>query len=245
MVIPLLHGLDMLLDADSPPFFYSDGQPRTCYPTEVFVAAIKSGLAIRLNNPLTQTYSTHNRSLFHFLHWVPTNEFFVSISAMRNKGLNGTLPTALLLAIMPVQQFCQTHGTISTKHFIRAGKRAHAKDSTKDYYAWRQAFLRQHEPAFYDELRLRKVEVFITYQSDDESKEHQATLGRPDVPDGFLEAQGVQNAMNHPNFWEWFYSAIRQRGLQFIKTVERATGIFLRVIDEAPISIRPPAMATA
>lgn len=243
MEVPLFNDLEILLDADSPPFFHSGGEYRTCNETEIFIKEIKSGVAIRLNNPLIRSYKPSGRSLYHLLHWVPTNEFFVSASKMHKKGLDGEAPAAILRSIMPVNQFCQARGPIETKHLIRAGKRARANGSLADYYAWRHDFLKQHDPAFYQELRRRKVEIFITYQ--DAGEQHQAKLGRPDVPLVFLEKEGVHNVVNHPDFWTWFYNSIKKRGEKFMRNMERATGIFLSIIDEAPISIRPPSLAAA
>ena len=236
MTASILHGLKVLLESDSPEYFKSQTESLVWNPVRVFVEKIEDGTAVRLNNPFSQK----ERSLYHLLHWLPTNEFFVSVSRVESENENSTSPIAVLKDVMPISRFCKKYGRIETKHYIRAGKRAHAKEKSSVYYAWRHDFLKLHDPAFYRDLKFRKIEVFITFKGDAPGQELQTTLGKPDVPAIFLEREGIHNAMHHPNFWLWFYKSIQKKGDLFIKNLERATGVFLQVIDETPISISVP-----
>lgn len=232
----LLHGLEISLEADSPEYFKSQTGSGAWNPVRLFVEKIEDGTAVRLNNPFSQK----ERSVYHLLHWLPTDEFFVSVSRVKGRSDDPPSPVAVLKDVMPIARFCKLYGEIETKHYIRAGKKAHAKEGSDVYYAWRHGFLKHHDPAFYQDLKFRKIEVFITYEGDEPGQELHTTLGKPDVPTLFLEREGIHNAMHHPNFWHWFYKSIQEKGDRFVKNLERATGIFLRVIDETPIAISVP-----
>lgn len=204
--------------------------------TGVFIDKISSGVAVRLNNPS----DNKDKMTYHLLLWIPSNDFFVSISQSCTEKTDEQNSLYVLKDILSTKQFEKIFGIIPTKHYIRSGKKAFSDLPLDSYHLWRYEFLKKYDPKFYSDLKIRKIEVFITYLENDSEKEYCTNLGRPDVPKSFLAKEGVHNAMHHPNFWNWFYNSIQEKGELFKKRIERATGIFLKIIDESPIMISVP-----
>ena len=230
----LLPGLEISTDAESTKTFKSQlGGTGTFVEVSsvVFIRRIRDRVAVRINNP----FEHRHRIVYHLLHWVPTNEFFVSTCQMLSGP--GEPPKAVLREIVGHRNFLAYRGAIKTKHFIRAGKRAWPDDP--NYNAWRRDFLMFHDPAFYRDMRVRKLGVFIAY-IDEAGAEQRVWLGKPAVPDAFLLAEGAHRAMEHPRFWPWFDQAIQDKASDLESKIDRAIGVFLDVLDETPIQLHPP-----